>query len=215
MSLKRPTQKMSKSDADPMSRILITDSADEIRAKIKGAITDSVKGISFDPEKRPGVSNLVGILKHVTDNRESCELIAKEYENTSMRAFKEMVADEVVRMLRGIREKFLYLMEPNNHRLHEEVYKGASRARLKAKSTLRQVREAIGTKSLILPLREEDLEDEDAEAAHSEESIFSKPLRFRYIEASPGPKRTSIEMDEVKDTLANSATSGDKSGGAN
>merc|ERR1711939_634674 len=66
MSLKRPTQKMSKSDADPKSRILITDTREEIHAKVKGAITDSEPGISFDPEKRPGVSNLIEILRTVT-----------------------------------------------------------------------------------------------------------------------------------------------------
>ena len=41
MSLKEPTSKMSKSDPDGSSRILVTDDADTIRRKIRRAVTDS------------------------------------------------------------------------------------------------------------------------------------------------------------------------------
>ena len=60
-SLKDPTQKMSKSDDDPRSRILLSDSNEAIAAKIRHALTDSVGDISYDPQKRPGVSNLIDI----------------------------------------------------------------------------------------------------------------------------------------------------------
>ena len=50
MSLQEPHLKMSKSDTDPRSRILITDSADEIHRKIMSALTDSTNSVSYDPE---------------------------------------------------------------------------------------------------------------------------------------------------------------------
>ena len=144
MSLKRPDHKMSKSDADPKSRILITDSPEEIHAKLKGAITDSEPGISFDPERRPGVSNLVEILKHVTDSRESSEYIAKDNANIGMRAFKENIAEEVIAALRGVRENFLDIMADSNDLLRQEVDQGGRRARREARMTLDDVRLALG-----------------------------------------------------------------------
>ncbi|KIW26760.1 tryptophan-tRNA ligase [Cladophialophora immunda] len=144
MSLKRPEQKMSKSDPDPKSRILVTDSPDEIHAKLRGAVTDSEPGISFNPERRPGVSNLVEILRHVTESRESSEYIAKDNENVSMRAFKEMIADEIISALRGVRDNFLTLMDSGNDRLREEIEWGGAKARRKARMTLDEVQQALG-----------------------------------------------------------------------
>lgn len=70
MSLRDPTRKMSKSDAAPASRIDLTDDADAIRRKIARAVTDSEPAVSFDPETRPGVSNLVSLLATLTDRGE-------------------------------------------------------------------------------------------------------------------------------------------------
>ena len=54
MSLKNPNEKMSKSDPNENSRIMLTDSAEQIQSKIKKATMDSIKGISYDPKERPG-----------------------------------------------------------------------------------------------------------------------------------------------------------------
>lgn len=163
MSLKRPTQKMSKSDPDPKSRILITDSKEDIYAKVKGAVTDSEPGITFDPERRPGVSNLIEILKHVTESNQPSQFIAKDLDNMSMRAFKEMVAGEIVKALDGIRDNFLELMQPNNARLHDEVFQGGWKARDKAKSTLQDVKQALGLQTLALPWLEKEHQQKKAD----------------------------------------------------
>ncbi|KIW71537.1 tryptophan-tRNA ligase [Phialophora macrospora] len=156
MSLKRPEQKMSKSDPDPKSRILITDSPEEIHAKIRGAVTDSEPGISFDPERRPGVSNLVEILKHVRESREPSEYIAKDNANVSMRAFKELVADEIIVTLGGVRERYLELMaDKNAYRLRDEVENGGAKARRKARLTMGDVHQALGLTNLVLTPEEE------------------------------------------------------------
>lgn len=52
---------MSKSDPDQKSCIYLTDDSDIILEKCKKAITDFTSELSFDPEKRPGVSNLISI----------------------------------------------------------------------------------------------------------------------------------------------------------
>ena len=57
---------MSKSAPDQNSRILLTDPSDRIKAKIRGAVTDSTVGITYDPEGRPGAANLLTILAACT-----------------------------------------------------------------------------------------------------------------------------------------------------
>ncbi|KAI9661668.1 MAG: Tryptophan--tRNA ligase, mitochondrial [Bathelium mastoideum] len=74
MSLTEPHLKMSKSHANPKSRILITDGCEEIEKKIKGALTDSVSGISYDLVERPGVSNLLDIMFHLQDDNKQASL---------------------------------------------------------------------------------------------------------------------------------------------
>lgn len=147
MSLKRPTQKMSKSDPDPKSRILITDTREEIHAKIKGAVTDSEPGISYDIDKRPGVSNLVDILRNVTSLSLAPEAIAKDLENMTMRAFKEMVADNVCQCLEGVHDRFEELMDPSNQTLNIEAEEGAKKARRVAIRTMRSVKNSLGLES--------------------------------------------------------------------
>ncbi|RQM06458.1 hypothetical protein DH86_00002299, partial [Scytalidium sp. 3C] len=64
MSLQDPQQKMSKSHADVRSRILITDTPEDIHRKIMAALTDSTNSVSYEPETRPGVANLLHLLSY-------------------------------------------------------------------------------------------------------------------------------------------------------
>ncbi|EXJ86471.1 tryptophanyl-tRNA synthetase [Capronia epimyces CBS 606.96] len=198
MSLKRPTQKMSKSDPDPKSRILITDSKEDIYAKVKGAITDSEPGISFDPERRPGVSNLIEILKHVTESNQPSLFIARDLENVSMRAFKEKVAEEIVKALDGIRDNFLELMQPDNSRLHDEVFQGGWKARDKAKSTLQDVKRSLGLQTLALPWLSQEREHQETESrpeetvvGGKEEELDPASLRPDRLERNPAKRNSS------------------------
>jgi tryptophanyl-tRNA synthetase len=74
-SLRDPSKKMSKSEQDPKSRIEITDTPDNILEKCKKAVTDFTSEVTFDPEKRPGVANLITIHSLLTgmDPAEICE----------------------------------------------------------------------------------------------------------------------------------------------
>ena len=52
---------MSKSERDHKGKIELMDSPDEIRAKLKKAMTDFTSEVTYDPENRPGVSNMIDI----------------------------------------------------------------------------------------------------------------------------------------------------------
>ena len=61
MSLQNASRKMSKSDTSKLSCINLIDDPEIIRAKIRKAKTDSLGSITFDPEERPEVANLIRI----------------------------------------------------------------------------------------------------------------------------------------------------------
>lgn len=149
MSLRQPAKKMSKSDADSKSRILITDTADDIRSKLKSAVTDSEEGISYDRQRRPGISNLVEVLKHVTRSELMCEEIAIQHRNMSKQAFKELVADAIITELNGVRERFLDAMKPGGLELREAYEDGKQKAMKRAEGTMGEVRKTLGLEPLI------------------------------------------------------------------
>src|ERR1700743_2678831 len=118
MSLARPQEKMSKSSPNEKSRILITASADDIERKIKAAVTDSEPGVTYDPEKRPGISNLVDMLYYMLDESVSREALVADVQTKS--AFKGLATGIISQKIAPIRESYLELMAPEReHRLHE------------------------------------------------------------------------------------------------
>ncbi|GMF76010.1 unnamed protein product [Aspergillus oryzae] len=142
MSLKEPTLKMSKSHADSRSRILLTDSPYDIHRKVRAALTDSDASITYDPVRRPGVSNLIEILSHL-DGR-SCDDLSLEYKSASLRALKEDLAGRISDHLQGIRERYYSLMEDNSGYLDTVTEQGAQAARANADVTMKQIRKAMG-----------------------------------------------------------------------
>ncbi|KAL1641642.1 Tryptophan--tRNA ligase, mitochondrial [Diplodia intermedia] len=147
MSLTQPTKKMSKSDANPKSRILITDDREAIAKKLKAAVTDSVEGVSYEPEARPGVSNLVEAMFHLRAGEDGapadCDELARECEGMTMRALKECATDVVDARLAPIRERYHELMQ-DDAALDEVKEEGARKARESAERTMRMVRDAVG-----------------------------------------------------------------------
>lgn len=61
--LQNPAKKMSKSDASGKGVIFLTDTSDEARRKVMSAETDSMGEIRYDYDRRPGISNLLDMLK--------------------------------------------------------------------------------------------------------------------------------------------------------
>lgn len=77
-SLRDPTKKMSKSDTDIKSRLDLTDTPDVLLNKIKKALTDFTSEVTYDPNNRPGVANLINIHSMLTGK--TPEEICKEAE---------------------------------------------------------------------------------------------------------------------------------------
>lgn len=75
-SLRDATKKMSKSDPDPKSCVMIEDTPDQMIAKVKKALTDFTSQVTFDPENRPSVANLLTI--HSLASNKSIETICEE-----------------------------------------------------------------------------------------------------------------------------------------
>ncbi|KAJ5753824.1 uncharacterized protein N7511_007977 [Penicillium nucicola] len=133
---------MSKSHADERSRILLTDSPEVIRKKIKVALTDSESTITYDPVRRPGVSNLIEILSHFEGV--SCDDIAAEYHSASLRSLKEHVGERIAFHLQEIRERYVGLMDDRTGYLESVAEDGAQAARANSQMTMRQIRDAMG-----------------------------------------------------------------------
>nr|POE56558.1 tryptophan--trna ligase, mitochondrial [Quercus suber] len=147
MSLSDANVKMSKSSRDPKSRILLTDSADDIHYKLRYAYTDDIEGISYDPTARPGVSNLIDLLFHATDGQyPDRESIARDFEKTSKKKFKAVIADVLEAKLQPIRAR--YAENVNNHTLLEDIAsEGAKKANENASATMLKVKCAVGLSS--------------------------------------------------------------------
>ncbi len=145
MSLQNPQKKMSKSDPEEKATLFLTDPPDVIRSKIRRAVTDSERTIAYDPEKRPGISNLV-TLYHVATGK-PIETIVAEFEGKGYKEFKEALAEALIEMLRPLQQRFHELMAEKTE-LKNILRKGAEAAGQRAYRTLRKVYKKVG---LLLP----------------------------------------------------------------
>ena len=125
---------MSKSDVNPKSRIELTDTADSIHSKIKKAVTDTTPSISYDPEARPGISNLVEIYAAVTGLTPQEVVTTAEGWDTVQ--FKEHLAVVVNERIAPIREEFIRLQADKGH-IENVLNSGAEKARAIASENVR------------------------------------------------------------------------------
>lgn len=145
MSLQQPSQKMSKSAVDPKSRILITDTPEDIQKKIMGAFTDSSNHVSYDPTNRPGVSNLLELLSIFDAQERSPTTLGYDLAQTTLKDLKQTVSGAIIQGLAGIRERYVDLMSADDGRYLDLVEaQGAEKARRSAEETMTIVREATG-----------------------------------------------------------------------
>lgn len=141
MGLQDPLSKMSKSSTIPNDTILLVDTEDEIRKKIKKAVTDSEGIVKYNEKIKPGVSNLMEIYGIITNT--AIDDIEKEFEGKGYGDFKNAVAEAIIKELKPFHEKYNELMQ--NSEYLEEIYnKGAKKAREVASKTLKDVYKKIG-----------------------------------------------------------------------
>lgn len=139
MSLSNPLSKMSKSDPDGCVNLM--DKPEDIRRKFKRAVTDSETAVRYDPENKPGVSNLLTIYSAATGR--TLEEAEAEFAGQGYGAFKQAVGDAVIELFRPIREESERLLSDKAYL--EGIYRqGAERARAVAGRTLRKVHKKLG-----------------------------------------------------------------------
>jgi len=141
MSLTEPRKKMSKSD-EKASYISLFDSPEEIKKKIMGATTDTGKKIKYDPEKKPGVSNLLMIRAGLEDR--SVKEIEKEIEEKSYKELKEKTSQIIIDSLEPFRRKQRELESRREVYVQEVLNQGQRRAKILAESKMAEVRRKMG-----------------------------------------------------------------------
>lgn len=140
MSLQEPSSKMSKSDSNDNSYIILMDDADTIRRKLKRAVTDS-EGVVRYSDEQPGVKNLLNIYSKIT-NKSTADIVAS-YEGKGYAVFKDDVAEVIIEELKPIQEKIDYLLK-NKDYLEKIYIHGAEKAEAVARKTLRKVQKKVG-----------------------------------------------------------------------
>ncbi len=141
MGLQDPTSKMSKSSTNPNDVVFIEDEPEVILKKFKKAVTDSENIVKFDPENKPGVSNLMQIYASITGK--TMEDIEKEFENRGYGDFKITVANSVIERLKPIQDRYKQILEDKEYL--EKIYtKGSENARRLAAKTIQDVKNKIG-----------------------------------------------------------------------
>jgi len=104
MDLNDPSKKMSKSSENQKGVISLLDDINVIRKKIMSATTDSEMVIKYDPDNKPGISNLLNIYVSLTGK--SIEEAQEEFEGSNYGEFKRRVADVVCDTISKIQTKY-------------------------------------------------------------------------------------------------------------
>ncbi|KAM8856942.1 tryptophan--tRNA ligase, mitochondrial isoform 2-T2 [Synchiropus picturatus] len=140
-SLRDPSGKMSKSDPHSMATISITDAPDVITLKIRRAMTDFISEVTYDPDQRPGVSNLVMV--HAAVVGISVQEAVSQAGGLDTGAYKKVVAEAVIQRLTPIREE-IHRLRSDMAYLETVLKQGNHKARELAAPVLAQVRQRVG-----------------------------------------------------------------------
>ena len=140
MSISDPTRKMSKSDEEN-SYIAILDKPEDIRRKLRRAVTDSEGVIRYDPANKPGVSNLLDIIAAITG--ESMDELVARFEGKGYGVLKDAVADAVIGELAPVQERY-YKILADKPLLEKVMQENSERAGKMAAKMMRKVHKKLG-----------------------------------------------------------------------
>lgn len=138
MGLDDPSKKMSKSANSDYNYIALSDSEEDVRRKIKKAVTDSGSEIEYKVEK-PALMNLINIYS-LLDNKNPEEIV-KKYQGKGYADFKTDLAETVIKFLKPFQKK---MGELSDEKVLEILRVGAEKVRPIAKAKLLEVKEKIG-----------------------------------------------------------------------
>jgi tryptophanyl-tRNA synthetase len=139
--LQDPTAKMSKSASTDAGLISLLDDPKKTAKKIRSAVTDSEREIRFDPQNKPGVSNLLTIQSAVTGT--DIDKLVEGYAGRGYGDLKSETADAVVEFVTPIKNRVDDLLA-DPAELQAVLAAGAERAGEVAEKTLRRVYDRVG-----------------------------------------------------------------------
>jgi tryptophanyl-tRNA synthetase len=138
--LKDPTKKMSKSEENPQGVISMFDDVDSIVKKIMRATTDSDNSIKYDPDNKPGISNLINIVTSLSDR--TIEDIENEFDGKGYGEFKKYVASVTSSHISKIQNRFNEII--NSKELDDILNEGISKSKELAEKKYRIMCERMG-----------------------------------------------------------------------
>lgn len=138
MSLDDPAKKMSKTDDNPNSSILLLDDADAVRRKFKRAVTDSGTEIRFD-KTRPAITNLLTIHQLLT--KQTPEEIETHFEGKGYGQLKSELADVTIDFLTPFQERVRGI---SDEELDAILTSGSERVRALARPMLDEAKARMG-----------------------------------------------------------------------
>ena len=141
MGLQEPTAKMSKSTTNLNDVIFLNDDPEEIRKKLKKAVTDSENCVRYDKENKPGVSNLMAIYGLIQEK--TMEQIEQEFAGKGYGDFKMAVAEAIIEKLEPLQKRYNELLE-NPEELKAIYEKGAKKASERADKIVTEVYRKVG-----------------------------------------------------------------------
>ncbi len=109
MDLVDPTKKMSKTEENPKGVIGLLDDISVARKKIMGATTDSEMCVKYDPDNKPGISNLINIYSSLTGM--DIKAVEEKFAGCNYGTFKREVADVVCNFLEEIQSRYYELID--------------------------------------------------------------------------------------------------------
>ncbi|AFK86776.1 MULTISPECIES: tryptophan--tRNA ligase [Thermoanaerobacterium] len=139
MSLTEPDKKMSKSSENQYSKINLLDDPSLVKKKIMKAVTDSENVIRYDPENKPGLSNLLTLYSAFTDI--SIEDAEARFKGQGYGTLKKELVDVIVERLQQIQHNYKNL---DLNFINEVLKDGAEKASEIAKTTVNKVKDKMG-----------------------------------------------------------------------
>lgn len=136
-----PTSKMSKSASTDVGLINLLDDPALSAKKIRSAVTDSEWEIRYDPDTKPGVSNLLSIQSAVTGN--GIQNLVDGYAGRGYGDLKKDTAEAVVEYVRPIKARVDELTA-DLAELEAVLAAGAQRAHEVASRTVQRVYDRLG-----------------------------------------------------------------------
>ncbi|MGD0945223.1 MAG: tryptophan--tRNA ligase [Acidimicrobiales bacterium] len=139
MDLQHPERKMSKSVTSPLGTIDLIDEPETIRQKIRKAVTDTDGEVRYDPEHKPGLSNLIELFAAASGR--SIEDVTASYDRYG--PLKADLAETLVEVLAPVQERYAKITA-DPEAVPRLLEMGARKAGAVASGTLRRARQAIG-----------------------------------------------------------------------